>query len=126
MAGMVRIMCALALLCLGLAHKPPVLATAGIPLTEIAAYVLPDGTLPVLCVTSHDDGKAHPHDEGRSTGCEACRLNASVILPAPALVAFATVERVRNTVLPKRSEAHYRQLFPPNTGPRAPPSGLIA
>lgn len=127
MTGMVRILCAVALLCLGFAHKAPVLAApGGIPLNEIAAYVLPDGTLPVLCITSHDDGKSHPHEDGRGTGCEACRLNASVILPAPPAVVPAVVVRVRNTVLPKRFEAYHRQLYPPNTGPRAPPSGLIA
>lgn len=53
----VRTLCALALLLVGFAHKPPVLANSQIPLREIAQYVLPDGTLPVLCLPS-EDGKA--------------------------------------------------------------------
>lgn len=40
-----RIMCAIALLALGFSHKMPVVA-ATLSEAQLAAYILPDGTLP--------------------------------------------------------------------------------
>lgn len=124
MAKLVRIICAIALLCVGFAHKTPVIESA-IPPVELAAYTLPDGTIPVLCLPSQDDsGKHHGHDRGPV--CEACRITASIVLPAPAdsigqaIVVGAEIKR------PIRHEAFHRQLFPPNASPRGPPAGLIA
>ncbi|WLD96041.1 hypothetical protein PX860_10730 [Agrobacterium leguminum] len=121
----VRTLCALALLLVGFAHKPPVLANSQIPLREIAQYVLPDGTLPVLCLPSEDGKAKHDHHDIGS-GCEACRLTASVLLPAPADALGLPILREAERVTPTRVEAFYRQLFPPNTSPRGPPSGLTA
>lgn len=121
----VRTMCALALLLVGFAHKPPALADNQIPLSEIAQYVLPDGTLPVLCITS-EDGKTKHHHGDIGSGCEACRLTASVFVPAPADALGLPILREAERDTPTRVEAFYRQLFPPNTSPRGPPSGLTA
>lgn len=121
----VRMICVLALLFVGFAHKPPVLEYHAIPASELAQYTLPDGTIPVLCLPSEDGKTKHEgHDFG--SGCEACRLTASVLLPAPANIAGEPVLREIEHLLPIRSEAFYRQLFPPNTFPRGPPSGLNA
>ncbi|MDR6821118.1 hypothetical protein J2X76_006319 [Neorhizobium sp. 2083] len=121
----VRALCVLALLFVGFAHKPLNLDYHSIPASELAAYTLPDGTLPVLCLPSEDGKTKHDgHDLG--SGCEACRLTASVLLPAPADMAGAPIVRESERMVPVRSEAFYRQLFPPNTAPRGPPSGLLA
>jgi hypothetical protein len=120
-----RILCALALLFVGLSHKPPALSAATLTPAEIAAYTLPDGTLPVLCLPSEDGAsKNHSHDFGN--GCEACRLASAILLPEPPAVGGVTVSREADRYVPVRDEAFYRQLFPPNTSPRAPPFGLIA
>jgi hypothetical protein len=69
-----RILCALSLLLLGLAHQAPQTVAAD------AGYVLPDGTYASLCVTiTGSGGKTVP----LKPNCEVCRLAASVILPAP-------------------------------------------
>ena len=75
---LLRMLCALSLLLLGLAHQAPqAVASEGY---DAAAYVLPDGTFASLCVTVNDtDGKTVAF----KPNCEACRLSASVILPAP-------------------------------------------
>ncbi|MGE6786426.1 hypothetical protein ACQKGL_28290 [Ensifer adhaerens] len=121
----VRIMCALALLLAGFAYKPTVAEYTPIPPQELAQYVLPDGTNAVFCLPSEDGKAGHgSHDPG--SGCEFCRLTASVTLPAPAdMVGMPTLQPIDNFV-PTRIEAFYRQLFPPNTSPRGPPSGLTA
>lgn len=77
-----RILCAVAFLLLGFAHKPPVVDASPIPASEIADYILPDGTLPVLCLPSEDGTAKHNHPDS-GTFCEACRLAASTILPTP-------------------------------------------
>ena len=124
-ASALRILCAVALLCVGFAHKPPVIGSAtppGIPASEIAQYTLPDGTVPTLCLpTSGDDS----HDHG--SGCEACRLTASIMLPPPPVTAGERIAMPIDAFVPVRDEAFHRQLFPPNAAPRAPPvSGLVA
>lgn len=120
-----RIFCALALLFVGLSHQPPALSAPTLTPAEIAAYTLPDGTLPVLCLPSEDGaGKNHSHDFG--SGCEACRLASAILLPVPPTIGGVTLVREADRFIPIRDEAFYRQLFPPNASPRAPPLGLIA
>ena len=121
----VRIMCALGLLLAGFAYKPPITEYTPIPLQELAQYALPDGTNAVLCLPS-EDGKSGHGDHDAGTGCEFCRLTSSIALPAPADMAGMPVLRVIDRFVPTRMEAFYRQLFPPNTAPRGPPSGLTA
>lgn len=121
----VRIICVLALLLVGFAHKPLMLANSQIPLSEIAQYVLPDGTTPVLCLPS-EDGKGTHDQHAIGSGCEACRLTASVLLPTPADELGLQIFREAERFTPTRKEAFYRQLFSPNTSPRGPPSGLTA
>ncbi|ACM40214.1 MULTISPECIES: hypothetical protein [Rhizobium/Agrobacterium group] len=124
MAKLVRIICAIALLCVGFSHKTPVIESV-IPLSEVASYTLPDGTLPVLCLPTQDDnGKHHSHDLG--TGCEACRITASIVLPTPADSIGQAIVVATEIHIPIRREAFYRQLFPPNASPRGPPTGTIA
>ena len=72
---LLRVLLSLALLMTAFAHRPAV-AT---PAFDAAAYVLPDGSLPVLCLPS--GGKT---DGSVSSGaCEFCRLASSVVLPEP-------------------------------------------
>lgn len=119
-----RIVCAIALLFVGLSHKPPAISASALTPAELAAYTLPDGTVPVLCLPSEDGAsKKHSHD---GTGCEACRLASAILLPAPPTIDSAIVLSPADRVVPVRYEAFYRQLFPPNASPRAPPLGLIA
>ncbi|MBD9650275.1 hypothetical protein JVX98_31830 (plasmid) [Ensifer sp. PDNC004] len=121
----VRILCALALLLAGFTYKPPMAAASPLPAELLSEYVLPDGTSPVLCLPSEDGKSSHgSHDAG--TGCEFCRLASAVLLPSPADSAGRPISRSINLFVPTRTETFYRQLFPPNTSPRGPPSGLSA
>jgi hypothetical protein len=119
----VRMLCALALLFVGFAHRPPALADRT---ADFSAYLLPDGTLPSLCITVTDGGGKDPSDHHlHGQGCEACRISASVLLPAPSDVVGVHLAYQRPVQPPQRPEAFRRQIYPPNTGPRAPPSAPI-
>jgi len=120
-----RILCAVALVFVGFAHQVPAAAAGDLGPAELAQYVLPDGTLPTLCVTVTDKSDQGQHDKAHSHGCEACRISASTLLPTPTDVAGAPIPFAVTVELPIRAEAFHRQLFPPNTGPRAPPSDPI-
>lgn len=121
MARWVRIACALALLCVGLVHQPPVVPVH-LSAADLAAFTLPDGTVPVLCLPAEDGEQQHHQQAGKP--CEICRLSASVLLPAPTDEIGAPLSWSRVVAPPIRCEAFYRQLFPPNTAPRGPPAGL--
>ncbi|MBB2754816.1 UNVERIFIED_ORG: hypothetical protein GGI57_005552 [Rhizobium aethiopicum] len=120
-----RILCAAALVFIAFAHQAPNAAAGRSGPAELAQYVLPDGTLPTLCVTVSDKSDQGQHDKTHSHGCEACRIGASILLPAPADVAGAPIPFAVAVELPIRPESFPRRLFPPNSGPRAPPSDPI-
>ncbi|WP_430513724.1 hypothetical protein [Pannonibacter phragmitetus] len=82
-ANLLRILCAMGFLLLGFAHQPPAFALSASQLEEMEAFRLPDGSLPVLCL-SRSGKNGGPHYPGPK-GCEACRLSASVVLPEPVL-----------------------------------------
>lgn len=116
-----RIVCAVALLSVGFAHSPAVSSAAELTPFELAQYRLPDGTLPVLCVTERTpDGKEH--SKAYMPGCEACRISAAILLPTPPTDICEHLAFVREDVIVAKDEAFRRQLYPPNNGPRAPPS----
>ena len=112
-----RMLCALSLLLLGLAHQvPQAVAAEGY---DAAAYVLPDGTFASLCVTVKDaDGKTIAF----KPNCEACRLSASTILPTPD--AGSWLERklasLVNPPMDTAAAASASAVWRPNS--RAPPT----
>lgn len=115
-----RILCAVALLLVGFAHQSIVATADEISLIELAQYRLPDGSLPVLCITYKDaDGKVH--GKAYAPGCEACRIASAAMLPTPPTDICERLASARGETVIARSEAFHRQLYPPNTGPRAPP-----
>jgi len=116
----VRVTCAIALLFVGFAHQIPGIASGASALPEFIEYVLPDGTMPVICTdgskrTVDHHGKVHAH------GCEACRIAASTLLPLPDLADVARHRINTDVTLPSMREAGNEKPFPPNRGPRAPP-----
>lgn len=72
--GMVRILCAFAILSLAFAHKTPQAVAA----IATASVQLPDGTFADLCLG--DNAVKHP---AASLFCEACMLASSTLLPLP-------------------------------------------
>jgi len=114
-----RLICVMALVMVGFAHKPVEAAPLSV---QLAAYLLPDGNLPSLCLT--DDG-SQPKGMVKDHGCDACRLSAAVITPTPPglagqTIAFSTVVRIF-----EREHRLVRALYPPSSGPRAPPVSVM-
>lgn len=123
--ALLRLICTFALCALAFAHTPIEGRASGIPLSEMAAYTLPDGSVPVLCQASagHDEHRRHP-GVGPNT-CDVCRLSAAVLLPDPPLVGTASATLPVRVPLPTRWNTHARHLFPPNAAPRAPPFAAV-
>jgi hypothetical protein len=114
----IRMICVIALILLGLAHRPLATSAPQLSPQEIAALTLPDGTMPELCLPSAEGkGKAH----AMPSNCEACRISAAALLPAPGDATGIRLPLTASVKLPQPAEAHYRQLFPPDSHPRAPP-----
>jgi hypothetical protein len=116
-----RMMCALAILLVGFAHQPPTIAETS-PF-DIAAYALPDGSLPVLCVTdsqgdgSQQDKSKHSHAQD----CEACRIGASALLPQPVDDLGRKIELARFAAMRPFATVAQRRIVRPGARPRAPP-----
>lgn len=115
-AACLRILCAVALLFVGLSHQP---VSASYPSAlELAAYTLPDGTIADLCIDDMVDGKAkHP----AGTRCEACRIGVATLLPAPADLAGVVLSFRRVAALPLVEQALRPKRERPGAPPRAPP-----
>jgi hypothetical protein len=118
----IRVLCTLALLFVGFGHQPIALAVATDTPLEIASYALPDGSLPVLCVTASDDGQksdgkhAHPQQ-----GCDACRISASTLLPSPPDLLSERLYVAASTEMRPYRRAVHRRILSLATAPRAPP-----
>ena len=74
--GVLRILCAIALLSLAFAHKPPQVMAAAYATVSLQ---LPDGTYADICVG--DTAAKYPLVRSY---CEVCALAATALLPAPA------------------------------------------
>ncbi|WP_420960305.1 hypothetical protein [Brucella sp. IR073] len=117
---MVRFLCALALVFVAFAHKPIDLGPGDG--YDLAAYTLPDGTVPVLCLPSGkgDDHRGHD-DHLYSQACEACRISSGFVCPVPPKApgpALSTGEvAARVAVAP----VIRRDSYPPSAPPQAPP-----
>lgn len=124
LAKWVRMLCAFALLSVGFAHPPPAVGAHAVSQAELARYAFPDGSLPVLCLPGGDDEAKGTM--GYGNGCAACRLNADLVLPAPADMAGSPLLHPADPAAPPGAEPFARRILPPNSTPRAPPSGLPA
>ena len=125
-AAYVRIFCAIALLFVGFAHKPPQISTASLSPAELASLVLPDGTLPDLCLPGHEDeGSGLPHGT-MGSGCEACRLASSIVMPSPPVSFGEPMALVIAVLEPPRNLVIFDRHFSPNTAPRAPPHIILS
>lgn len=112
--------CMLALIAVGFAHKIPNASASPLTPAEIAAYTLPDGTLPVLCIADYATAD-HDHKHKADGGCEACRISASILLPAPADTGGLLVKLERKLTFQRIDAPIFARIFSPNTSPRAPP-----
>lgn len=122
MGTYLRLLCALALLAFGFAYKPPVVSAAGLTPAELAQYILPDGTLPILCVTgAHEGGGAKSRHDAASSRCEVCRLTQSILPEGPSTGFVAVAAMIENEFPPDDWPASHSSPASPNTGPRAPP-----
>lgn len=117
-----RILCVLALVCLAFAHKPPAfvgLSETAVAQVDLAQYVLPDGTLPVIC---HPNANTeHPDHQMAGSGCEACRISASILLPEPGASARFLNCQIRAQMLRDDVASSRPVRLLPGTGPQAPP-----
>lgn len=116
--GLLRFACVFALVMVGFAHKP---VSAYPAAAQMPAYQLPDGTFASICF---DDHGSKPH-AAKNFGCDACRLTNAVLLPAvPAIGGLAIAFAEEVTVIERRQRLA-RSLYPPSTGPRAPPASSM-
>lgn len=125
-ADMLRIICAMAMLLLGFSHHviSPASASGFTQQEDLSAFRLPDGSLPVLCLPREG---AQDQDHGvSSSGCEACRLSASVTLPSPAGSFAGLMLAAHRAILPADQGWQFHSAVPPGaSGPRAPPADIL-
>ncbi len=111
--------CALALILVAFAHQPA--AVSGIPgagTADLAAYALPDGSLPEFCITGLGDGGETPSVLGP---CEFCRVAGTVLLPPPACVPQPLVRSVNADLTAPRDNRPLSTRHRPDAPLRGPP-----
>lgn len=119
----VRILCALALVLVGFTHKVPALDEVSSQSVELSQYVFPDGTPQVLCLSGKTvDGEYG--GLGFTSGCKACRLIGSLLLPVPQDMSGWVIRLPADRFVPLRATKIHRPILQPNAAPRGPPSGL--
>lgn len=85
---------------------------------DLSAFVLPDGTLPLLCKSNAPGG----NKASRSWTCDACRLTAAPGLVAPPAVQVSGSRLILLCKSDRSPDAPRFERFRPHLGqPRAPP-----
>lgn len=107
---------ALAVATLGVAHRPVAPAAP----TELAAYALPDGTLPTLC--AHEDAQA-PASVAPG-GCDACALASAPGLAPPQQKWLSAPAFVRRTAWID-PQGQFRAAARPAPVSRGPPGSTL-
>ncbi|KXF78947.1 hypothetical protein ATN84_04105 [Paramesorhizobium deserti] len=118
--NMVRFFCALAIVLLAFAHKPvdPGYGNR----IDLAAYTLPDGTVPVICQPSGGDRDGHDHhDDFYGKSCEACRISSAFACPVPPKTTGPALHRGEMIVFAPAAPVVWRDAYPPSAPPHAPP-----
>lgn len=108
---------ALSLVLVAFGHQPVRPANAGE--TLVAAYVLPDGTVSVLCIGGEDDTGGGSHSA--STICGACLLTAAAGLCHPPADSLPDAGLSRHPASFPKADAPADRAFPPSAPPTAPP-----
>jgi hypothetical protein len=112
----VRFLSALALVLVAFAHRPLDLG-ANVP--DASAYALPDGSVPVICVTLPAE-KGDPH-ASHALPCDACLIAAAIAVPTPIEIGAAVLRPAERVAFASAQPVFVRPAFPPAAPPRAPP-----
>jgi hypothetical protein len=115
---------AVAMLLVGAAHAP-VAGTAAKPAVDLAAFLLPDGSLPDLCVVDADGPGDHAPPHVAVTLCDACLLTGAPGLLPPVSANAAPVTVGSATVMVEPGPVPVTRFEVPGTS-RAPPSPVVA
>jgi hypothetical protein len=116
-----RIICVLTLVSFGFTASAASADTRELSAAELAAYMLPDGSLPVLCVTLPDgsgNGKII------KLGIDTLSVHPAATLPAPVLAGGYVLRSGTLSQVPRKDILLRKILYPPGAGPRAPPAHL--
>ncbi|WP_374829026.1 hypothetical protein [Paenochrobactrum pullorum] len=122
-ALLIRFLSVLALFFVAFAHKPIELRATEASDFLRSEFRLPDGTFPVICLDSSRDINGKPGETRHLhvADCDACRLTAKFVCPAPNASsgpvlhpALAHGEILSETIIS-------RIIYPPAAPPRAPP-----
>jgi len=113
----VRLLGALSLVFVAFAHQPLDVSGPGIP--DASAYALPDGSIPVICVTlPAEKGDAQV---AHGLPCGACLIAGSILIPTPAEIPGPSVEPGQIVAYATAGPLIVRSAFPPSAPPQAPP-----
>ena len=117
-----RILCALALVSFGFAAPGAASGNSrALSSTEIAAFMLPDGSLPSLCVTATDgSGKGIIVKLAGDT----LGMHPLAELPSPMLDGGLVFRNGSERLALVRETPLRHLLYPPGSGPRAPPATI--
>ncbi|MFN8928364.1 MAG: hypothetical protein ACK5WM_22740 [Rhodospirillales bacterium] len=120
---------AVAMLLLGVAHAPlahaPLARAAAKPSVDFAAFVLPDGSLPDLCVVADGGSGDPPPHHVAATLCDACLLTGAPGLPPPPAADLGRLSLDTAPLAVPAERTPVARFEVPGTS-RAPPSPVVA
>ena len=118
---LVRLMIVIALALTAFAHRAaPVNAP---PATDFLAYALPDGSLPVICLTGNGE-KDGDHHQGNAA-CEFCRIAGAIAVAVPPALHGAPIDAAKRvSPVTLASLLRGEPAFWPAAPPQGPPAAI--
>ena len=108
-----------AMIWIGVAHRP-VIASSTAADVDLAAYALPDGSIPIICFGGEGDGK-----NSTLQGCPDCTIANAVIVPERSQLFAMAIDEIDFIISPQRKFALAKTLKLAGAPPTGPPSLLI-
>ena len=102
-----------AMIWIGVAHRP-VIASSTAADVDLAAYALPDGSIPIICFGGEGDGK-----NSTLQGCPDCTIANSIIVPERSQFFAVSIDEIDFVITPRRKF----ELAKTNKIASAPPTG---
>ncbi|TDH38752.1 hypothetical protein E2A64_06565 [Pseudohoeflea suaedae] len=116
---LVRLMVVVALALTAFAHRAAPVNAA--PATNFLAYALPDGSLPVICLTGTGE-KDGDHHQGNAA-CEFCRIAGAIAIAVPPALHGAPIDAAKRvSPVTLASLLRGEPAFWPAAPPQGPPA----
>ncbi|MEP2978360.1 MAG: hypothetical protein ABJO86_02675 [Lentilitoribacter sp.] len=117
--NLISIISIFAMIWIGVAHRPVITSSMAADV-ELAAYALPDGSIPIICFGGEGDDK-----DSTLQGCPDCTIANAIIIPERSQTFAVAINEIDFIITPRRKFELAKTIKLAGTPPTGPPNLVI-